>query len=373
MTAAHRGELNGERVTAKAVPVTILTGFLGVGKTTLLREILRDPDFADTAVIVNEFGEIGLDHELIDTADEGLIEATSGCLYCTVQGDVRRTVASLIDRARSGAVRSFSRIVVETTGLADPAPVLHTFIGGAGISGVRLAGVVTLVDAVNGDATLNRFEEARRQVGCSDLVVLTKTDLVADPASRRDLAAFRARIKTLNSTARTIDAHAERVTANDLLSLPSYDLASKNADVLGWLRYEAATSTEHAEHHHDHHQDNAHNPNRHGEDIEAFCFAFDTPLSAKGFNFALNLLLEYQGERLLRFKGLIALDDAPDRPVLLHGVQHIFSPAIRLDAWPSHDRRTRFVVIAKGLPQEEIRGFFSMFEAVKARPDEMAQ
>ncbi len=353
------------------VPVTVLTGFLGAGKTTVLRRILEDPRFADTAVVVNEFGEIGLDHELIGAADESLVETTSGCLCCTVQGDVRRTIESLLSRARDGEIRAFSRLVVETTGLADPAPVLHTFLsGGALENDVVLAGVATVVDAVNGDATLDRFEEARRQVACADLVLLTKSDLALDPASRRDVAELRRRLAGLNATARIIDACADGAAPEDLFSLRGYEPTRKGADILDWLRFEAEAAREHRhdlthDHAHDHAHDHGHDPTRHGEDIEAHCAAFDAPLSARGFWFALEMLRAFHGERLLRFKGLVGLDDAPNRPFVLHGVQHIFSPPVRLDAWPSDDHRTRLVAIAKGLPAEDVRGVFAMFEQTK--------
>lgn len=360
---------------APAIPVTILTGFLGSGKTTLLKSMLADPEFADTAVIVNEFGEIGLDHDLIDAADETLIETTTGCLCCTVQGDVRRTVAALMRRAQDGACRPFSRIVVETTGLADPAPVLNTFLGAEhrpdepDLSGVYLQGVVTLVDAIYGDATLDRFEEARRQAACADLVILTKTDAARDPASQWDLTALRKRIQALNDTAPIVDAHEDGVSPKAVFAPTPFDPSSKSADVLTWLKFGADHATSAADpgsahqpqgHRHAHHH--AHNANRHGDDIEAHCIAFDQPLASRGFWFALELLLAHHGARMLRLKGLVALDDDPDRPVLLHGVQHTLSPPVQLEGWPSEDRRTRLVVISQGAPAEDIRGAFALFE-----------
>lgn len=346
----------------KRLPVTVLTGFLGAGKTTVLREILSDSRFADTAVVVNEFGEIGLDHELIDGADETLVETTSGCLCCTVQGDVRRTVHSLIMRARSGAIRPFSRLVIETTGLADPAPVLHTFLGDEEMRAlVALNGVVTVVDVVNGDATLDRFEEARRQVACADAILLTKTDLATDPGSRRDIAALRKRLAGLNAAARPVDLNAEKLSPERIFSFAAYDPAGKAPDVLEWLKFEAEADARHHAHDHDHSRHD-HDPNRHGDDIEAHCIAFDAPLRAGGFWFALEMLQTYHGGRLLRLKGLAALDDAPDRPVLIHAVQHLLSPPRRLEAWPSSDHRTRLVVIAKGVPADDIRGVFALFE-----------
>lgn len=349
------------------VPATILTGFLGAGKTTLLRRLLGDPRFADTAVVVNEFGEIALDHELIDAADEDLIETTAGCLCCTVQGDVRRSVRSLVDRARRGEIRAFSRLVVETTGLADPAPVLHTFIGDEEMqSRIALNGVVTLVDAVHGDATLDRFEEARRQVACADLIGVTKTDLASDPASRRDVEALQARLGALNPRGRLLDLGSAAPDPEAMFALAPLNASGGVGDVLDWLGFEPSQQNGHRHNHdhghnHDHHHH--HDPNRHGDDIEAHCIVFDRPLQARGFWFALDMLQAYHGERMLRLKGLVALDDAPEQPVLLHGVQHVLSPPTRLEAWPSSDHRSRLVVIAKGAPAEDLRGVFAMFEA----------
>ncbi|MCI4662212.1 MAG: GTP-binding protein [Neomegalonema sp.] len=351
------------------IPVTILTGFLGAGKTSLLKQILRDPRFADSAVIINEFGEIALDHELVESADEQILETTAGCLCCTVQGDVRRTVLGLIERMRSGALRPFSRLVIETTGLADPAPVLHGFMNDATIQQrVALNGILTVVDCVNAEATLDRFEEARRQVACADMLLLSKSDLAVDPASLRDLQALRTRLHRINPTAQMMDLDKDDLDPLALFSIAAHDAQGDAPNVVDWLRFEhgeghgAGAHAGH-EHAHRHAHSHTHDVNRHGDDIQAHCIAFELPLGPKGFWNALDRLRAFQGQNLLRLKGLVALNDAPDEPILLHGVQHVFNPPARLEAWPSPDKRTRIVVITKAVPREEIEGIFAPLQS----------
>ncbi len=320
-------------------------------------------------MIVNEFGEISLDHELVERADEMVVETTSGCLCCTVQGDVRRTVLSLIYRARDGEIPPFSRIIIETTGLADPAPVLQTFMADRALTyHVVLNGVITLVDAVNGPSTLERFEEARRQVSCADIVLITKTDLIPPDEIAAKKTSLLEQIAGLNRVAKKVDLATEDFAPDALLALAAYDPDGKAPDVLEWLTFEGTDApADHGHVKHDHHHDHEHDPNRHGDDVNAYCLAFDAPLNAKGFWFALEMLQAFKGEQLLRFKGLVALDDAPDRPVVVHGVQHVTSPPVRLDCWPSSDHRTRLVLIAKDIAESEIRDTFAMFEP-PARP-----
>jgi G3E family GTPase len=327
----------------------VLTGFLGAGKTTLLNRLVKDPALARALVLINEFGEIGLDHLLVEKVDGDMLLMSSGCLCCTIRGDLVTTFEDVMRRLDNGRMAPIDRVLIETTGLADPAPILHTLMSHPYLSmRLRLDGVVTLVDAVNGAATLDAHPEAAKQAAVADRLVLSKTDMAADAAA---LATLRERLAALNPGAPVLDAAAGEATAARLLDAGPYDPGAKSADVRAWLRAEAYAMG----HRH------AHDVNRHGADIRAFCLTEEKPLRAVSFNMFLDLLRQAHGPSLLRVKGLVALDDDPGRTALIHGVQHIFHAPVRLAAWPDGDRRTRVVFIARGVEPAFIEGLWRAF------------
>jgi G3E family GTPase len=340
-------------------PVTVLTGFLGSGKSTLLSHLLRDPRFSDTAVIVNEFGEVGLDGALVAHAPDQIVETTTGCLCCTVRGDVSRALLLLAARSDAGELPAFGRVVIETTGIADPAPVLQTLMRDPRLARrFALAGVVTTVDAVTGEATLERQAEALRQAAVADRIVITKTDLARDPASRRDVERLTGVLRALNPGAVVADRHGPEFDLRALFNLPTFDPASKTMDVRAWLNDAAFDG-------HDHHHDHHHDVNRHG-DVRAFCVTLDEPVATGPFTTALELLIAGHGENLLRVKGIACLKEKPERPVAFHGVQHVFHDPMILDAWPDQDRRTRMVFIIRGVGDAPVRAFFEAWAAAEA-------
>ncbi|SEB08177.1 CobW family GTP-binding protein [Rubrimonas cliftonensis] len=340
------------------IPVTLLTGFLGAGKSTLLSAILRDPRFSDTAVVVNEFGEVGLDGALIAHAPEQIVETTTGCLCCTVRGDISATLLRLHADMTEGRNGGFARLVIETTGLADPAPPIQTLIADPRlVQRFALAGVVTALDAVNGDATLDRHAEAVRQVAVADRIVLTKTDLARDPASRRDVATLAARAQGLAPGAAVIDRADPGFDLRRLFDMTAFDPAAKRMDVRAWLNAEALANGAHDHAHDHHHHHHHHDVSRHGPDIRAFCVTLDAPLPTMAFTTALELLIANQGPALLRVKGLVCLAEKPERPVVIHGVQHVFHDPMILDAWPDDDRRTRLVFITQGVGRGPVEDF----------------
>jgi G3E family GTPase len=352
--------------------LVILTGFLGAGKTTLLNRLLRDPDMAGTLVIINEFGDVGLDHLLVESARDDHVLLQSGCLCCTIRGDLLATLEGLLRKRDNGRIEPFERVVIETTGLADPVPVLQTVMSHPYLSlRYRLDGVITLVDAVNGCDTLATQEEARRQVAVADLLIVSKTDM----AQGKDSKTLRDDLRKLNPVAP--QRLAGEITARDILSCGLIDPVSKLPDVAAWLRDEellAAMGTSAHRHSdgtvHLEADPAAETPrpgqssrdlSRHSASISAHAFSSDLPMPPETYQLFRQLLTSAHGTKLLRLKGLIKLSDDPERPLVVHGVQHVFHDDQRLPNWPDTDSRTRIVVITRDLDPKFIEKLWRAF------------
>jgi len=332
------------------LPVSVLTGFLGSGKTTLLGKLIKHPDMHNTAVVINEFGEIGLDHFLVERADENTILLDSGCLCCTIRGDLINTLRTLIRRRHKAEIPPFDRVVIETTGLADPAPILHTLMTDPVVTATfRLDSVITTVDAVSGPGQLDEHQESVKQAAVADRLLITKADL-AD-----DIAGLESRLRTINPAAPIHPVDHGAIEPDRLFGAALYDPATKTADVEHWLA-EEAYAAESSHHHHEH----GHDPNRHDDHISAFCIAHDEPLDWEKFVDWIEALISVHGFHLLRIKGILNVVGA-NGPVAVHGVQHIFHPPAMLPDWPSEDRRSRLVLITRDLPQGPIEEMFRAF------------
>jgi G3E family GTPase len=361
------------------IPLTLLTGFLGAGKTTLLNRLLKDPALAETAVIINEFGEIGLDHLLVEYVGDNVVLLQSGCLCCTMRGDLVDALETLL-RDLDNRRCSFRRVLLETTGLADPAPVLHTaMVHPYLLMRYRLDGVVAVVDALNGLATLDAHAEAVKQAAMADRLVLTKTDLIVDDAQRANAGQLMQRLRALNPAAPVLDAAKGEATAAALLSSGLYDPERKIPDVKRWLAAEAYADAETASHghhygpeHHGHGHD--HDRNRHDDHIQAFTIVTDEAIPAGTLDMFLELLRATHGPKLLRLKGIAKLAEMPDRPVVIHGVQHVLHPTAQLEHWPDDDHRTRLVFIVRDLDPRTVRDLFDAFigRVSLDRPDRTA-
>ncbi len=332
--------------------VAIVTGFLGAGKTTLLNRLLRDPALADTLVLINEFGSVGIDHLLIEKIDGDMLLMSSGCLCCSIRGDLIATLEDVLRKCDNGRMAPFTRLVIETTGLADPVPVLHSIMAHPYLAQrFRVRTVITLVDALVGDATLDSHEEAVKQVALADRLVLTKADLVGNErAAAGALAALRLRLGALNPAACLIDV--SEADASALFAGASYDVASLGKEAAAWL-----AAPRHDHHHHD--------VNRHDASIRAVCLRDPRPVKAVALSLFTELLCSAYGQHLLRFKGLVALDDDHDRPLVVHGVRHVMHTPERLEAWPDADHETRMVFILRDLDARVVEG---LWQAAKGEP-----
>ncbi|HVM86087.1 MAG TPA: GTP-binding protein [Candidatus Binatia bacterium] len=350
------------------LPVSLLTGFLGSGKTTILNFLLQHPGMSKTAVIINEFGAIGLDHELIEHTEEDTVLLQSGCICCTVRGDLIATLSDLLRRRACGEVSTFARVVIETTGLADPAPILHTLMTAPEIATrFRLDGVIATVDAATGNATLDRQPEATKQAAVADRILLTKTDI----ASPSDVAGLRDRLRRLNPAAPILVAENGIVSPESLFNAGPYNPETKSPDVRQWLNAEAYQSPspplsgsgapgrlprkpriEPSLHPHD--------PNRHDDRIRAICLVEDEPIDGSVFVSWLESLVLLKGEDLLRVKGIINIAGLK-APLVIHGVQHVFHPPVTLRKWPGKDRRSKLVLIVRDLEESTLRDSLKRF------------
>lgn len=355
------------------IPVTLLTGFLGSGKTTVLNHLVRQPELHDALVIINEFGEMALDHLLIAHSTENLVmEMSSGCLCCNIRGDLVKTLRDITWRFSREGRRQFGRVLIETTGLADPAPILHTLMTHPQIaSRYRLDGIVTAVDLTAGADTLDRHPEAVKQAALADVLLLTK----ADQTSEDEREPLLRRLDDINPAAPRWPVHQGIVPPAGIMNLGLFGARGRSPDIQRWLgaaQYAPAPAEQRQAggdglapaHHQPPHDD----VNRHNDRIRAFCFSVDAPIPEARLNAWLDMLMGLLGERILRVKAIFNVAEH-ERPLVAQGVQHVFYPPVFLPSWPDDDRRTRAVFITDGLSKQAIEQTFRMFATESTEPE----
>lgn len=333
----------------RCIPVDLLTGFLGSGKTTLLQHLLEDPGFGHTAVLINEFGEVALDHLLLDRIDENVVLLNSGCICCTVRGELAEALLHLNTRQANGEIPPFDRIVIETTGLADPYPALSTLRAHPVlVNHFELDKVLTTVDAVNAGGQLQSRLEAIRQVSAADLIVITKTDLVA----LNSVAALTAQLLDINPSARVIDADEVASALRETGTLRAAPLGTRASFIVS--EQEVAEADEHTRHTHHHHHAVA------GSTVTSLSLVMEDRLDWTAFGIWLTMLLNRHGDKIFRVKGILNID-GEDRPVAIHGVQRLVHPPVHMNAWSDANRQSRLVFIMSDLDPEIVRRSLAAF------------
>jgi G3E family GTPase len=331
---------------AGRIPVSVITGFLGSGKTTLINRLVKRPEMNRVAVIVNELGEIGIDNDLVETSSEQMMLLNSGCLCCTLRTDLQETLRELFIKRRNGEVIDFERIIVETTGIADPAPVLQTLMTDTLLlDHYRTDCMVTVVDAVNGAGQLVQFTEPVKQVALADRLVISKSDL----ARPEELERLRERLRELNDRAPVRLAVNGEIDLAFLIDVGLRDTRARLEDVERWLGDDA----DHGGH------------GRHDHEVQSYSLRFERPLTWDAFTQCINVLTALRGPDLLRVKGLVNVQGRPG-PTVVQGVQHLFHPPVELASWPGPDRSTRLVFITRGIPRQTIADLFTAIGAIGA-------
>ena len=377
--------MSDERSSAEVgarIPVTLVTGFLGSGKTTLINAALRSPELSKTVIVVNEFGEVGLDQKLFAKSSDSVVVLENGCLCCTVKSDLVGTLNSLFHSRQAREIPFFDNVVIETSGLAEPGPVLQAFLSEPTLEGLyRVASVLTLVDAVNWRSTSEEHDESVRQVALAEKIRITKLELVEGDRDAAE-ARLRSELRRINPSADIDLVDLTSVSIAKLLTSKGFDAADPKADPRPWLNVDAhlrsgrlhTDGCDHEDHHHDEHGHGGHGhhhhlPFNHLQDkaIESFVLTRAAPLSRDELQFLLDGVAQNLGTGLLRVKGLVNVAEEPGRPAVIQGVQHLLHTMTWLDQWPDSDHRTLIVFITQGIPRANLKDVIDLLDRVSSR------
>jgi G3E family GTPase len=358
------------------IPVTLVTGFLGSGKTTLINSALRSAELAKTVVVVNEFGEVGLDHQLFASSSDSVVVLENGCLCCTVRSDLVGTLNGLYHARERGDIPAFDNVVIETSGLAEPGPVLQAFLSEPTLDGLyRVASVLTLVDAVNWAGTSEAHDESIRQVAFADQIRITKLDIVTGDRQNGSTR-IRLELRRINPSAGIDEVDWSPAAIAKLLSSRGFDATDPQSDPRPWLDFQAHQNAanhddecgeSHSHHEHDHNGGHSHRSHLEGRGIESFVLTRESPLAREEVQFLLGGIAQNLGTGLLRVKGLINVAEEPGRPAVIQGAQHLLHTMTWLDRWPDSDHRSRIIFITQGIPRDTLSDIVDLLDRVSAR------